>query len=39
VKPEINSGIVTIYWLVTPVALLKDGVGCAGEIDGTVTES
>jgi len=29
-KPEINSGIVIIYWLVTPVALLKDGVGCTG---------
>ena len=29
----------TIYWLVTPVALLKDGVGCARGIDGTVTES
>jgi hypothetical protein len=30
-KPEINSGIVIKYWVVTPVALLKDGVGCAGQ--------
>jgi hypothetical protein len=29
-RPEINSGIVIIYWLVTPVALLKEGVGFAG---------